>query len=96
VEGEDLAEPRLWIAEVHEARDRASGEVYEGKLFVVQITEPSVGITFSLSLVGGKALGFLLALRLHDADRFLVDEENIVSGTNLSGIFADCHAKAGL
>ena len=98
MEGEDLAGAGLGIALIGEAGDDAGGLVEEGQRHTGGLNPLQLGggVVGGLVLGDGDvgAEGFLLGLG--DADRLAVDEQHVVGGAGVGGVFADGLALAGV
>ena len=91
VEREGLAGAGLGIALIGEAREDAGGFVEEGQGFagVLDVFELGSGVGAGLVFDGGDVLAERVFLGLDDADRFFIDEEDVVSGAGVCLELAD-------
>ena len=84
------------VPSVGETGEHAGAFVNEGQRFrIVQPLELGRGIACGLLLDRSDIVPPLLWLGLHNADGFLVDEENVVSRTDIGLILADGDSEAG-
>ena len=95
VEIKDLARAGLRVAGIGEARHDARALVDEGKrLLVVEPFQLCGRVASRLIFNRRDLLAPVLGFCLDDADRVLVDEQNVVGGTDIRLVFADGDAEA--
>src|SRR5882724_7341135 len=97
MEAEHLARTRLGIAAIGKTGDDAGAFIQERQwLFVLNPLELGCCIAFSLSFMGSEPLPFFFALGLDHPHRFFVHEQHVVSGANISMIFAHRLTQSGI
>ena len=79
----------MGVAPVREPRDFPGAFVEKGQRFGVRDPlEPGVGVALGLLFDRGEPGAPTVRLRLHDADGLPVNEEHIVGGSDIGGVFA--------
>src|ERR1700683_2055831 len=97
MESEHLSRPRPRVTPVREPRDDAGALVNERQPFLVlDPLESRAGVAFSLFLSCRDLVAPVFGLRLNNADGAAINEQDVVSGTDVRRVFPHGNPLAGV